>query len=237
MGLKFNVITLFPEIIQRYCSQALLGRGIKNGIIELSTTNPRDFTHDKHRRVDDTPYGGSAGMVMMAPPVFEAYESIEKLENYEFIMLTPQGEVYNQKISKELSKKEQIILLCGRYEGFDERIRTGLKPREISLGDYVLTGGELGALCIIDSVSRHLHGFLGKDESAIDDSFSEGLNGLLEHPQYTKPREYRGMAVPDVLLNGNHQEIEKFRMQERINRTKNRRPDLWEKVKDNFTQS
>ena len=237
MGLKFNVITLFPEIIQGYCSQALLGRGIKNGIIELNTTNPRDFTHDKHRRVDDTPYGGSAGMVMMAPPVFEAYESIEKLENYEFIMLTPQGEVYNQKISKELSKKEQIILLCGRYEGFDERIRTGLKPREISLGDYVLTGGELGALCIIDSVSRHLHGFLGKDESAIDDSFSEGLNGLLEHPQYTKPREYRGMAVPDVLLNGNHQEIEKFRMQERINRTKKRRPDLWEKVKDNFTQS
>ena len=237
MGLRFDVITLFPEIIENYCSCALLGRGLKNGIIELHTTNPRDFTHDKHRRVDDTPYGGSAGMVMMAPPVFEAYESIEKLENYEFIMLTPQGEVYNQKISKELSKKEQIILLCGRYEGFDERIRTGLKPREISLGDYVLTGGELGALCIIDSVSRHLHGFLGKDESAIDDSFSEGLKGLLEHPQYTKPREYRGMVVPDVLLNGNHQEIEKFRMQERINRTKIRRPDLWEKVKDNFTQS
>ena len=237
MGLRFDVITLFPEIIENYCSCALLGRGLKNGIIELYTTNPRDFTHDKHRRVDDTPYGGSAGMVMMAPPVFEAYESIEKLENYEFIMLTPQGEVYNQKISKELAQKNQIILLCGRYEGFDERIRTGLKPREISLGDYVLTGGELGALCIIDSVSRHLHGLLGKDESAIDDSFSEGLKGLLEHPQYTKPREYRGMVVPDVLLNGNHQEIEKYRINERINRTKIRRPDLWEKVKDNFTQS
>lgn len=230
MGLRFDVITLFPEIIENYCSCALLGRGVKNKIIEVNTTNPRDFTHDKHRRVDDTPYGGSNGMVMMAPPVFEAYESIERLENSEFIMLTPQGEVYNQKISKELAQKEQIILLCGRYEGFDERIRLGLKPREISLGDYVLTGGELGALCIIDSVSRNLHGFLGKDNSAVDDSFSEGLDGLLEHPQYTKPREYRGMRVPEVLLNGNHQEIEKFRLNERIKRTKERRPDLWEKI-------
>lgn len=225
----FDVITLFPEIIQGYCSCALVGRGVKNGIIKVNCTNPRDFTHDKHKRVDDTPYGGSAGMVMMAPPVFEAYESIERCENSEFIMLTPQGEPYNQKISEELSQKDQLILLCGRYEGFDERIRIGLKPREISLGDYVLTGGELGALCIIDSVSRHLHGFLGKDESAIDDSFSKGLNGLLEHPHYTRPREYRQMAVPEVLLNGNHKEIENFRLQEQIKRTKERRPDLWEK--------
>lgn len=225
----FDVITLFPEIIQGYCSCALVGRGVKNGIIKVNCTNPRDFAHDKHKRVDDTPYGGSAGMVMMAPPVFEAYESIERCENSEFIMLTPQGEPYNQKISEELSQKDQLILLCGRYEGFDERIRIGLKPREISLGDYVLTGGELGALCIIDSVSRHLHGFLGKDESAIDDSFSKGLNGLLEHPHYTRPREYRQMAVPEVLLNGNHKEIENFRLQEQIKRTKERRPDLWEK--------
>lgn len=231
MGLRFDVITLFPDMINSYCSQALLGRGIKNKIIEVNTTNPRDFTHDKHKRVDDTPYGGSAGMVMMAPPVFEAYESIKKLSNYEFIMLTPQGEVYNQNISLELSKKEQLILLCGRYEGFDERIRLGLKPREISLGDYVLTGGELGALCIIDSVSRHLHGFLGKDESALDDSFSQGLKGLLEHPQYTRPREYRNMVVPQVLLGGNHGEIEAFRQNERIKRTKERRPDIFEKLK------
>ena len=230
MGLRFDVLTLFPEMIESYCSLALLGRGVKNGIIEVHTTNPRDFTHDKHRRVDDTPYGGSAGMVMMAPPVFEAYESIEKLPDNEFIMLTPQGEPYSQKISKELAQKKQIILLCGRYEGFDERIRLGLKPREISLGDYVLTGGELGALCIIDSVSRHLHGFLGKDESAVDDSFSEGLKGLLEHPQYTRPREYRGLKVPEVLLNGNHGEIEKYRHSERIKRTKERRADLWEKI-------
>jgi len=229
VSLKFDVITLFPEIIQGYCSSALVGRGVKNGIIEIACTNPRDFTYDKHKRVDDTPYGGSAGMVMMAPPVFEAYESIERVENSEFIMLTPQGEPYNQKISEQLAQKDQLILLCGRYEGFDERIRIGLKPREISLGDYVLTGGELGALCIIDSVSRHLHGFLGKDESAIDDSFSKGLNGLLEHPHYTRPREYRGMEVPEVLLNGNHQEIENFRHSEQIRRTKERRPDLWEK--------
>ena len=234
MGLRFDVLTLFPEMIESYCSLALLGRGVKNGIIEVHTTNPRDFTHDKHRRVDDTPYGGSAGMVMMAPPVFEAYESIEKLPDNEFIMLTPQGEPYSQKISKELAQKKQIILLCGRYEGFDERIRLGLKPREISLGDYVLTGGELGALCIIDSVSRHLHGFLGKDESAVDDSFSEGLKGLLEHPQYTRPREYRGLKVPEVLLNGNHGEIEEYRLSERIKRTKERRGDLWEKIGKNF---
>ena len=222
MGLKFNVITLFPEIIQGYCSQALLGRGIKNGIIELSTTNPRDFTHDKHKRVDDTPYGGSAGMVMMAPPVFEAYESIEKLKNYEFIMLTPQGEVYNQKISKELSKKEQIILLCGRYEGFDERIRTGLKPREISLGDYVLTGGELPAMVMIDSIVRNIEGVINSD-SLNEESFS---NGLLEYPQYTRPEIFEGKKVPDVLLSGHHKNIELWREEQSKIITKNNRPDL-----------
>ncbi len=201
-------------------------RGIEKGVITVNTINFRDFTHDKHRKVDDTPYGGSSGMVLMAPPIFEAYESIERTENSEFIMLTPQGEPYNQKISLELSKKDQIILLCGRYEGFDERVRLGLKPREISLGDYVLTGGELGALCIMDSVSRHLDGFLNKEESSVNDSFSESLNGRLEHPQYTKPREYRGMKVPEVLLDGNHAEIEKFRHDESVLRTKIRRPDL-----------
>lgn len=224
--MQYDVLTLFPDIINDYCSYSIMKRGIEKGIISVNTINPRDFTHDKHRRVDDAPYGGSSGMVLMAPPVFEAYESIERYENSEFIMLTPQGEPYNQKISIELSKKEQIILLCGRYEGFDERIRLGLKPREISLGDYILTGGELGALCIMDSVSRHLEGFLNKEDSSVNDSFSAGLNGLLEHPQYTRPREYRGMKVPDVLLDGNHAEIEKFRHDESVLRTKIRRPDL-----------
>lgn len=224
--LQFDVITLFPEIVEGYCSISMMKRGSEHGIISVNTINPRDFTHDKHRRVDDTPYGGSSGMVLMAPPVFEAYESIERVENSEFIMLTPQGEPFNQKISKELAERRQIILLCGRYEGFDERIRIGLRPREISIGDYVLTGGELGALVIMDSVSRHLNGFLGKEESSLNDSFSEGLNGRLEHPHYTRPQEYRGMKVPDVLLNGNHADIEKFRTEQSLLRTKIRRPDL-----------
>ena len=155
-----------------------------------------------------------------------AYEAIEKTDDFEFIMLTPQGEPYNQKICTELAQKKQLILLCGHYEGFDERIRLGLKPKEISLGDYILTGGELGALCIIDSVSRLIDGVLNKSDSPLNDSFSVGLDGLLEHPQYTRPREYRGMKVPEVLLNGNHKEIEKFKQEQRILRTKAKRPDL-----------
>ncbi len=205
--MKFDVLTLFPDMINDYCNCSILGRAKEKKLIEINTVNFRDFTHDKHRKVDDTPYGGTSGMVIMAPPVFEAYESIEKSDDYEFIMLTPQGEPYNQKICTELSKKKQLILLCGRYEGFDERIRLGLHPREISLGDYILTGGELGALCIIDSVSRCLEGVLNKPDSAVNDSFSKGLDGLLEHPQYTRPAEFRGMNVREVLLCVNHLEI------------------------------
>jgi tRNA (guanine37-N1)-methyltransferase len=222
----FDVITLFEEVIKGYCSQSIIKRAIESGYIKVNTCNPRDFTLDKHKRVDAPPYGGSSGMVLQCQPIFDAYESIEKLGNSEFIMLTPQGEVFNQKIAVELSKKEQIILLCGHYEGFDERIRTGLRPREISIGDYVLTGGELHALCLIDAISRNIKGVLGKEDSNELDSFSDGLNGLLEHPHYTRPREFRGMKVPDVLLNGNHKEIEKFREEERIKRTKLRRKDL-----------
>lgn len=224
--MKYDVITLFPEIIDGYCSQSITKRGINSKIIEVNTFNPRDYSLDKHKRVDDTPYGGGDGMVLACQPIFDCYNSIEKKENYEFVMLTPQGEKFNQKIAKELSNKEQIILLCGHYEGFDERIRIGLKPREISIGDFVLTGGELAALILIDSISRNLENYLGKDKCAHDDSFSVGLGGLLEYPHYTKPREYLGMKVPDVLLNGNHKEIEIFRHQESIKRTKARRPDL-----------
>ncbi len=221
--MKYNIITLFPEIIESYCSVSMLKRGVQNNIIEIETVNPRDFSRDKHRRVDAPPYGGTAGMVLMCEPIFEAVESIERCENSELIMLSPQGECFNHRISKELAQKEQLLLLCGRYEGFDERIREGLKPREISIGDFVLTGGELAALCVIDSVSRHLSGFLGKEESAQNDSFA---NGLLEHPHYTRPREFRGMEVPEVLLNGNHAEIEKWRTEQQILRTQKRRPDL-----------
>lgn len=224
--MKFDVLTLFPDIINNYCSYSIIKRAIEKNLIEVNAINFRNYTHDKHKRVDDTPYGGTSGMVLMAPPIFEAYEDIKKEDDFEFIMLTPQGQKFDHKLSVELSKKKQLILLCGRYEGFDERIRTGLKPKEISLGDFILTGGELGALCIIDSVSRQIEGVLNKTESSLNDSFSDDLNGLLEHPQYTKPREYRGMKVPEVLLNGNHQEIEKYKSEQRILRTKTRRPDL-----------
>ena len=224
--MKFDVITLFKDIITSYCSESIIKRATDEGLIDVNVINPRDFSEDKHKKVDAPPYGGTAGMVLQCQPIFDAYESIKKEDDFEFIMLTPQGEKFNQKIAVELSKKKQIILLCGHYEGFDERIRIGLRPREISIGDYVLTGGELPALCIIDSVSRNIKGVLGKDESSEFDSFSEGINGLLEHPQYTRPREYRGMKVPDVLLNGNHAEIEKWRLNERIKRTRDRRSDL-----------
>ncbi len=224
--MRFDVLTLFPDLIENYFKFSIMKRAVENGLIELNTVNFRDFTHDKHRRVDDTPYGGGAGMVLMAPPIFEAYNSIEKLDNFEFIMLTPQGEKFNHKLSLELSEKKQLIFLCGHYEGFDERIRLGLNPREVSLGDYILTGGELGALCIMDSVSRHIKGVLNKEDSSLKDSFSDDLEGLLEHSQYTKPREYLGMKVPEVLLSGNHLEIEKFKNKDRKLRTQKRRPDL-----------
>lgn len=227
--MRFDVLTLFPELIQSHMDFSIMKRASEGGIIEVNTINPRDYSHDKHKKVDDTPYGGGAGMVLAPQPYVEAYEDMEKLNNTITLMMTPQGEPFTDKVSNELSKYEQIIILCGHYEGFDERIRDIIKPREISIGDFVLTGGELPALCIIDSVSRKIEGTLGKIESAHDDSFSDGL---LEYPQYTKPREYRGLKVPEVLLNGNHKLIEEFRLEQKIERTKKRRPDLWEKYKN-----
>ena len=223
----YDVMTLFPEIIEGYCRESITKRGIEQGIIKVNTYNFRDYTLDKHRKVDDTPYGGGGGMVLAAQPVFDCYRAIEKQKNFVFIMLSPQGERFNQKTAVELSKYEQIIMLCGHYEGYDERIRIGLNPREISIGDYVLTGGELGALVLIDSISRNLKGYLGEDVCSSNDSFSQGLNGFLEYPQYTKPREYEGMKVPEILLSGNHEEIEKYRKQESIKRTRKKRPDLF----------
>lgn len=228
--MRFDVITLFPEMIIDYCSQSIIKRAIETSVIYLNTVNPRDYTEDKHKKVDDTPYGGGAGMVLMAQPYVDAYESIEKMDNSKTIMLTPQGAPLNEEKVMELSQFNQIIMLCGHYEGFDERIRDIIQPEEISLGDFVLTGGELPALCVIDSVSRKIDGTLGRIESAEEDSFA---NGLLEYPHYTKPREYRGLKVPDVLLNGNHAEIEKFRKEQQIIRTKSRRPDLYEKFAGN----
>ena len=224
----FDVLTLFPEMIENYCGFSILKRAVNNNVLTVNTINPRDFTLDKHKKVDDTPYGGGAGMVLMPQPYVDAYESIKKNTKSITIMLSPQGMPLNDSLVNEFSQYEQIILMCGHYEGFDERIRDIIKPLEISLGDFVLTGGELPALCLIDAVSRKIEGTLGKIESADEDSFS---NGLLEYPHYTKPREYRGLKVPEVLLNGNHKEINEFRMQESLNITKSKRPDLYQKFK------
>ncbi len=224
--MRFDVLTLFPEIIEGYCSYSIMKRARDAEVITVNAVNPRDFTLDKHKKVDDTPYGGGAGMVLMAQPYVDAYESVERIENSLTIMLSPQGEPLDDSIVNDFTNYDQIIMLCGHYEGFDERIREIIKPREISLGDFVLTGGELPALCLIDAVSRKIEGTLGKIASADEDSFS---NGLLEYPHYTKPREFRGLRVPEVLLNGNHKDINEFRMQESLNRTKHRRPDLYEK--------
>lgn len=229
----FDVLTLFPEMIENYCGYSILKRALENDILKINTINPRDFTLDKHRKVDDTPYGGGAGMVLMAQPYVDAYESIEKIDSSVTIMLSPQGSPLTDAVVNELAEFNQIIMLCGHYEGFDERIRDIIKPREISIGDFVLTGGELPALCLIDAVSRKIEGTLGKMESADEDSFS---NGLIEYPHYTKPREYRGLKVPGVLLNGNHKEINEFRFQESLKRTKIKRPDLYSAYIENLSK-
>lgn len=229
--MRFDVMTLFPGMIEAYCGFSILKRAVEAGVISVNTVNPRDYTLNKHKKVDDTPYGGGAGMVLMPQPYVDAYESIEKSENSVTVMLSPQGEQLTDGVVNELANYSQIVLMCGHYEGFDERIREIIKPREISLGDFVLTGGELPALCLMDAVSRKVEGTLGKIESADEDSFS---NGLIEYPHYTKPREFRGLEVPEVLLNGNHKDIAEFRLQKSLERTKAKRPDLYEKyMKEN----
>ena len=229
--MRFDVMTLFPEMIEAYCGFSILKRAVEAGVISVNTVNPRDYTLNKHKKVDDTPYGGGAGMVLMPQPYVDAYESIEKSENSVTVMLSPQGEQLTDGVVNELANYSQIVLMCGHYEGFDERIHEIIKPKEISLGDFVLTGGELPALCLMDAVSRKVEGTLGKIESADEDSFS---NGLIEYPHYTKPREFRGLEVPEVLLNGNHKDIAEFRLQKSLERTKAKRPDLYEKyMKEN----
>lgn len=224
--MKFDVMTLFPEMVENYCSFSILKRAVENGIVSVNTINPREFTLDKHKKVDDTPYGGGAGMVLMAQPYVDAYESVARCEKSITVMLSPQGKPLDDALVNELAGYDQIVMMCGHYEGFDERIREIIKPLEISIGDFVLTGGELPALCLIDAVSRKLEGTLGKIECADEDSFS---NGLIEYPHYTKPREYRGLKVPEVLLNGNHKDITQFRMEQSLERTKQKRPDLYKK--------
>lgn len=224
--MRFDILTLFPEMVKNYFQYSILKRAVDANVIEINTVNPRDYTENKHKKVDDIPYGGGAGMVLMPQPYIDAYSAVKKSENSITVMLSPQGEPLTDNLVNKLSHYEQMVLLCGHYEGFDERIREIIKPKEISIGDFVLTGGELPALCLIDAVSRKLEGTLGKIESADEDSFS---NGLLEYPQYTRPRDFRGYKVPEVLLNGNHKEINLFRLNQSLERTKLKRPDLYQK--------
>jgi len=198
------------------------------GIVDIVLTNIRDSSRDKHKKVDDRPYGGGPGMVMMCQPVFDCFEQVEKLspDKGRVILLTPQGKLFTQKLATELAGEKRLILIAGHYEGFDERIRTGLNAEQISIGDYVLSGGELAAMVIIDAVVRLLPGTLGDGESAEDETFSEAAAGGLEYPQYTRPEVFREMKVPDILLSGHHGEIEKWRRQQSLERTRQNRPDL-----------
>lgn len=221
--IKYSLITLFPELIENYCSTSIVGRAQRNKLITVETINPRIFTTDVHRTVDDTPYGGGSGMVLMCDPVFSAVESINRTSNSKLIYTTPQGKPLNQELASSLLKYDHLIIICGHYEGIDERIIDALKPEEISIGDFVLTGGELAALCIIDATSRLISGVLGKEDSIKEETFNQNL---LEYPHYTRPVEYRGMRVPDVLISGHHKNSTTWRKQQSIIRTYLKRPDL-----------
>jgi len=226
--MQFEVFTLLPEVFPPYLESSILQRARQRGLIEVHVHNIRDYTHDKHHTTDDIPYGGGGGMVMKPEPVFDAVESILGVQpDCPIILLTPQGRVFNQRIAAEFSLQEKIALICGRYEGVDERIRTRLVSDEISIGDYALTGGELPALILIDAISRFIPGVLGDPDGASDDSHA---SGLLEYPHYTRPPEFRGWDVPEVLLSGDHAKINQWRREQSLRRTFERRPDLLEKA-------
>jgi tRNA (guanine37-N1)-methyltransferase len=232
-AMQFEVFTLLPEAFPPYLERSILQRARQRGLVSVNVHNIRDYTHDRHHMTDDTPYGGGGGMVMKPDPIFEAVESVLGLDTHQtapqpacpVILLTPQGRVFSQSLAEELSHHERIALLCGRYEGIDERIREHLVSDEISIGDYVLTGGELPALIVIDAVSRLIPGVLGDPDGAMDDSHA---SGLLEYPHYTRPPEFRGWKVPEVLLSGDHGKVAKWRREQSLLRTLARRPDLLE---------
>jgi len=226
--MRFEVFTLFPETFAPYLEASILQKAAERGLVEISLHNIRDWARDKHHTTDDTPYGGGGGMVMKPEPVFEAVESVLGPEPAcPVILLTPQGRVFNHTIAEELVQHERLALLCGRYEGVDERIRQDLVSDEISIGDYVLTGGELPALTVIDAVSRLIPGVLGDPDGAADDSHA---SGLLEYPHYTRPAEFRGWRVPDVLVSGDHAQVRRWRREQALLRTWERRRDLLEKA-------
>lgn len=224
--IRFDVITLFPEIFPGYLGESLLAKAIDRDLVEVHTHNLRDWSRDKHHKVDAPPYGGGPGMLIQVEPVVECVEAVQALcdDPGELMLMSPQGETLKQAGVRQFSKASRLVLLCGRYEGFDQRVVDILKPREVSLGDFILNGGEVAAMAIIESVIRLVPGVLGDARSSEEDSFSD--ESLLEFPQYTRPREFRGLSVPDVLLSGNHQEIAAWRAQQRLERTADRRSDL-----------
>ena len=231
--MKIELLTLFPEMMERVLSESILGRAQKKGILSITCHNIRDYTDDKHRRVDDYPYGGGRGMVMQVEPIYNAYVHLTKdLETKpRVIYLSPQGRVLNQEMAQELSQQEHLMLICGHYEGIDERVLDLIVDEEISIGDYVLTGGELGALVLCDAVCRLIPGVLKDEECFLNESHQDGL---LEYPQYTRPEMFLDKKVPDVLLSGHHANIEAWRKEQSILRTKKKRPDLYQKYLDNL---
>lgn len=224
--MKIDYLTLFPEMFDGVLNHSILKRAQDKNIIEINTVNFRDYAENKHNQVDDYPYGGGQGMVLKPEPVFNAMQDLKCTDKTRVILMCPQGRPFSQAIAEELSEAEHIVFICGHYEGYDERIRENLVTDEISMGDYVLTGGELPAMTMTDAIVRLIPGVLGNEQSHQDDSFSDGL---LEFPQYTRPREYKDMTVPDVLLSGNHANIEKWRHEQKLIRTLHKRPDLLEK--------
>lgn len=225
--MRIDILTLFPNMFTGVFNESILKKAMELGKVQYHITNFRDFSTDKHQAVDDYPYGGGAGMVLKPEPIFHAVEHIESVTNSSprVILLCPQGERYTQKKAEQLAREEHLLFICGHYEGYDERIRENLVTDEISIGDFVLTGGELAAMVVVDSIVRLLPGVLGNEDSPVLDSFS---TGLLEHPHYTRPAEFRGMRVPDVLLSGNHKLIDEWRRKQSLKRTLERRPDLLE---------
>lgn len=224
---RFHILTLFPEMVMDGLNTSIIGRAIDAGLLEINAVNIRDYSTNKHMKVDDYPYGGGAGLVMQPEPVYRAYEDLTKdmKKKPRVVYLTPQGTTFHQEMAKELAKEEEVVFLCGHYEGIDERVLEEIVTDYVSIGDYVLTGGELPAMVMIDSISRLVPGVLHNDDSAGDESFE---NGLLEYPQYTRPPVFLDKEVPEVLLSGHHENIRKWRHEQSVKRTKERRPDLWE---------
>ncbi len=222
--MRFDIITGFPKLLAGSLNESIIRQAKKKGLVQVRTHDLRKFTHDKHRTIDDTPYGGGAGMVLKPEPIIECIESLQKRRRYdEIIYLTADGERFTQKVANALSLRENLLLVCGHYKGIDERVRESFVTRELSIGDYVLTGGELAALVVVDAVIRLIPGVLGDGESMLTDSFQDIL---LDHPNYTRPPEFRNMLVPEVLLSGDHKEIERWRQEKRLERTRSRRKDL-----------